>query len=223
MPANAGAVEKIRGDAEQAFKKAVKEVADVQQKMMRGGWNGNPPNPKKAIQLGMTLAVKKHLSEAQATRYEQETQQRAEFLKQVKIRNLVARLDENLSLRAEQRDKLQASLTSNWRDTWCQSLQMFMWDNQYVPEIPNQFVEPVLDNEQKSIWRSLQKVTVNFGWDGGMLGGGMFFNDGGVAVAAEAVEVVAEPEEARPAEKPAKSRPRKTPTKAAQTRLRKSR
>ena len=46
--------------------------------------------------------------------------------KQVVIDNLVAKLDQDLVLTSEQREKLVEALSANWKDSWGQSLEMLM-------------------------------------------------------------------------------------------------
>src|SRR6185437_13702190 len=56
--------------------------------------------------------------------------------------------------------------------SWCQSAQMFMHDNQYLPPIPDAYVIPFLNDAQKTVWRGTQRVQVywgNFGVMGGIL------------------------------------------------------
>ena len=61
-------------------------------------------------------------------------------------------------------------MTSHWDDSWCQSIEMFMHDYQFLPPIPDQYVAPFLNDPQKAIWRSTQKF--NGFWGGfGMMGG----------------------------------------------------
>ena len=92
--------------------------------------------------------------------------------KQLAVRNLVARLDHDLILSPDQRDKVAESLRSHWDDSWGQSLEMFMYDYQFMPPIPDQHVAPFLNDSQKKVWRSTQRVQTF--WGGfGMVGGVM--------------------------------------------------
>ena len=92
--------------------------------------------------------------------------------KQLAVRNLVARLDHDLILSPDQREKVAESLRSHWDDSWGQSLEMFMYDYQFLPPIPDQHVAPFLNDSQKKVWRGTQKVQTF--WGGfGMVGGVM--------------------------------------------------
>src|SRR5262249_22454459 len=62
------------------------------------------------------------------------------------------------------------SLSSHWDDSWCTSLEMLMQEYHYLPPIPDHYVAPFLNDAQKTIWRSVQKV--HGFWGGfGMMGG----------------------------------------------------
>ena len=89
----------------------------------------------------------------QATLYQEERAKRSASRKQLIVRNLVARLDHELVLSAEQRDQLSESLSSHWDDAWGQSLEMFMYDYAVLPPIPDQYIAPYLSEAQKRIWR----------------------------------------------------------------------
>ena len=116
--------------------------------------------------------MKTQLSAELATRLQDEVAKRDASRKQLAVRNLVARLDRELVLSPDQRDKVAASLSSHWDDSWCQSLEMFMYDYQFFPPIPDQYVAPFLNDPQKKVWRSTQKVQTF--WGGfGMMGGVM--------------------------------------------------
>ncbi len=63
----------------------------------------------------------------------------------------------------DQRDKIADSLTKHWDDSWGQSIEMFMYDYQYLPPIADNLVAPFLNEAQKKIWRGTQKVQMFFG------------------------------------------------------------
>src|SRR5262249_11087272 len=98
---------------------------------------------------------------------------------------LVARLDQDLTLSAEQRDKLSHSLSSNLNAIWLQQFEATLQQgNLIVPNsIPPKLVEPILNGTQKTIWRRNQsnnnnnptnQVNVNV-W-GGVIGGAMLID-----------------------------------------------
>jgi hypothetical protein len=119
-------------------------------------------DPRRLIQQGLAAAVKAQLPLEQAARYQDELAKRNALRKQVAVRNLVARLDHDLILSPEQRNRLSESLSSHWDDSWGQSLEMFVY-NSVLPPIPDPYVVPYLSDAQKRIWRSTQKVQGFFG------------------------------------------------------------
>jgi hypothetical protein len=119
-------------------------------------------DPRRLIQEGLAAAVKAQLPPEQAARYQDELAKRQAARKQVAVRNLVARLDHDLILSPEQRNRLSESLSSHWDDSWAQSLEMFVY-NSVLPPIPDPYVVPYLSEAQKRIWRSTQKTQGFFG------------------------------------------------------------
>ena len=91
------------------------------------------------------------------------------------IDNLVAKLDGDLVLTAEQRDKLVKALAANWKDAWGQSLQMLQNLDSFFPNIPDQVVAPILSENQKEVWRRIPR-NQNVFW-GFSFGGMMMEND----------------------------------------------
>jgi hypothetical protein len=162
----------IAVDGEAALKEAAKKFAEMQQAMMQGRWRGNTPqpDPRKIIQDALARSVKTRLSPEQAARYQAELEQRKASRKEVAVRNLVAKLDHDLFLADEQREKLVESLSKNWNDAWCQSLDILVNNEQYFPNIPNQYILPFLNPTQKKVWSgTARNGAVFFGGQPGMM------------------------------------------------------
>lgn len=175
--------------AERALKDAATEFAEWQSGRRRVPVGGKflQPVPAKSIQQGIAAAVKANLSPGQAARYQEEAARRAADQREAAVLNLVAKFDQDLALSADQREKLRASLSANWDDSWCQSLQMFMYDNQYFPQIPDQFISPILNPVQRRVWTGTQKVQQNF-FGGGVMMGNDPLDDEDLREAAEAAQ-----------------------------------
>jgi hypothetical protein len=154
---------------EQALRDAAKKYVDMMRRPMTAAQRA-ALDPRKQIREGLATAVKTRLSPELAAKYQEEIARRDAARKQLAIRNLVARLDRDLVLSPDQRGKVAESLASHWEDSWCQSIEMFMYDNQIVPPIPDQYVAPFLNDAQKKIWRGTQKAQVFYGGLG-MMGG----------------------------------------------------
>ena len=162
-------------EGEKALMETAKKFAELQQNprvMFVNNRRNTSPNPRKMIQEAMSNSAKAHLTVVQFALYQLEVEKRDANRKVVTIRNLVAKFDQDLVLTAQQRDKITESLTSNWNDDWCPSVEMFTVFNQFVPFIPDQFMMPFLNPMQKRVWEGTQKQqSFNFWGVYGFVGG----------------------------------------------------
>ena len=160
---------KIRKPAEAALKDAAKQLAKHQNQMQRGmAMRNNPTEGSKQIREAIHKAMKDTLTEPQYARYEEEATLKIATRKQTAISNLISRLDGQLYLTVDQRERISDSLTSKWQDGWEKWLAMMnMYGDRYFPTIPDQCVTPFLNTEQKLVWQSVQKVDFGAWWGGG--------------------------------------------------------
>jgi hypothetical protein len=164
-------------DVEQALKETLEQQADRQRKVIaqrRGQQQAlqlDMNNSAKLARDAVAHAVKERLSAGQADRFSAELAQRAVDRRETAAHNFVSRLDQELVLSVEQRAQITAALLARWDDAWCQSLQMFMYDEQGLPNLPDQQIAKFLSPAQKKILTTIPKNqgTVFFG--GGFLGG----------------------------------------------------
>lgn len=167
---NAEQSKKIKAAGDIGLKTAVKKFAEVQKKMqqgMRAGKQPQWPDPRKLMSEVLLKTVKETMSADQAKRYEAELAKRDAARKRAALLNLVAKLDKDLVLTADQRGKLSEALSSNWKDEWCQQLEVFMYGDTYMPLLPDAHVLPVLTEKQKQIWSSIPKQHNQiWGWAG---------------------------------------------------------
>ena len=71
-------------------------------------------------------------------------------------------------LTADQRGKLTEAINSNWKDSWCHQLEVFMYGDTYMPVVPDAHILPVLTEKQKKIWNGVPKQQNQiWGWAGG--------------------------------------------------------
>jgi hypothetical protein len=159
----------IASAAEQVLREASRNYLDAMRRPMTNAQRA-ANDPRRLIQEGLGRVVKERLPAEQAARYQEELAKRNAGRKQLTVRNLVAKLDHDLVLGAEQRDKVSESLSAHWDDSWGQSLEMFMHDYAFLPPIPDQYVAPFLNETQKKIWRSTQRVQGFFGGFGMVVG-----------------------------------------------------
>lgn len=159
-------VKKLREVGESSRKDLLRQIGKTQKQMMQG-FRGAPPrfpNPQRVITDELGKAVDKFLSTEQATQYKAELAQRESCSRRASVVNLVAIMDEMLSLTTDQRTALESALIENWQPGWDDSLERFMYVQNYVPTLPDKVLQPILNNVQQKIWREVPKQdTVFFG------------------------------------------------------------
>ena len=162
---------RIAREGEKALREASAAYAQAQMRPMRmvnGRWAY--PDPRKMIEEAMAKAVKPILTPDQAARYQAESEKRAADRKKAAARNIVSKLDQDLILTPEQREKLDEAVVARWDDSWCQSLETLLYGDQYYPRLPDDVVTPHLDDKQKEIWHGArQNQNFFFGFVGNML------------------------------------------------------
>jgi hypothetical protein len=164
---------KIKAASDRCLKAALRKYALTQNRMMHGGW-GRPnmpsmPDPTNLVHQSLARTLASTLAPAQKKRYDEEIAERKVNRKRVTVENVVVMIDDRLVLSAEQRKELTELLSKNWKETWVQSVEMLLHNNQYLPKIPDRFVTPVLNETQKRVWRTSQKHNHmhwgGFGWN----------------------------------------------------------
>ena len=159
---------KIRAAADVAVKEGAKAVLQPQRANVNGVMRSQPTAGAQAIHDSLHETLKKTLTGEQLERYEAEDTKRTEATKQATILGVVALLDGALFLSQEQREKIGANLDKNWQRDWEQWLFVYQhYNGQYVPQLPDQHIAPVLNEEQKLVWSGLQKVSFNSWHDNG--------------------------------------------------------
>ncbi len=157
---------KIKAAGEASLKQAAKEMAQFQNRQNQGIaiQTRMQPEPRKIVREAVAKALRESLTADQMQRYALEANARTEQRKQATILCVVSRLDGGLSLSADQREKIIDSISSHWEDKWEQWLMISNYGDQYFPEVPEGFIAPFLNNEQKSVWKGLQKINLGMWW-----------------------------------------------------------
>jgi len=127
---------------------------------------GNANNdPRESIRKGVASVCKKELTAEQFAAYERECERRELFFREAIASILISRMDEKLALSEEQRGKLLDSFIEKWDAQWAPPLEMFLYNNEYWPSIPDKVVSPHLTPAQWEIWTRLTKNApqVHFG------------------------------------------------------------
>ena len=193
---------KLVGD--RAAKNTLRKIAQAQKKMQQGVQPGQQvewPDPRSLISELLAKEIAATLSAEQAERYQLELVKRAEARKRVTLLNLVAKIDKDLLLTAEQRTKLSESLTTNWKSTWGQQLEVFVYGDQFTPILPEERVLPFLNEKQKTIWKSAPKNENQFwGWMGFGFMQGVATEEDGVLIEEKVEEKADDKRDAEPQE-----------------------
>ena len=157
---------KIKAAGEASLKQAAKEMGQFQNRQNQGIaiQARIQPEPRKMIREAVDKALRETLTAEQIQRFSREATARKEQRKRAAILCVVSRLDGCLSLNADQREKIIDSITSHWEDKWEQWLMINVYGDQYFPEMPEQYVAPILNPDQKSVWNGLQKINLGGWW-----------------------------------------------------------
>jgi hypothetical protein len=161
-PAQREAVAKA---SQQYLPDILRQCAVAQAQMMQGRRpSQSPSSATDVFQQRLVEIAGKSLRPEQIERYRRELELRSASRKRAVVDYMVARADQTLTLSAEQRETLAAALTKNYSDTWEKCLSIWMNNVQYMPSIPDTHISPLLSEEQKTVWRGLQKLgDVNVG------------------------------------------------------------
>jgi hypothetical protein len=150
------------------------------QPQMQGVWfgGGRPqlPDARNSIQAGVKKLVEAELPKEQSAIYIEESEKRSEFGKKVSVDNLVARIDKEVNLSPEQREKITKSLIEHWDKSWAPQLEMFMNGMDMVPNVPAQWIRPHLSAVQQAAWNRVNKQTGHM-FLGGMGNEGQVIDD----------------------------------------------
>jgi hypothetical protein len=149
---------------ERALKNTATKLAETRQPLQvgpRGPHAGS--DAQRLMRDGLVEAAKAYVSAEQLARYWSEVEQRDESRKQTAVRNLVAKLDQDLVLSTEQRDRIAESLSAHWHDAWGRSLELYVQGDQFIPGVPDECVTPYLNETQKRVWATTQQSRTVFG------------------------------------------------------------
>jgi hypothetical protein len=103
--------------------------------------------------------VRGALTPDQAERYEHEVRLRIANRRRTLIQVLIAKLDEVLTLKDDQRDKLTTFLGEAWSSDWDRTAFFWQTTAESFPPLPLFVMTEVLDEGQLQQWQSLNKVS----------------------------------------------------------------
>ena len=153
----------IREAGETGLKQYALQFAAQQRQMQRGVANVVPSiDAGQLIRQAIISKLETILPNDKFMEFKAESVQRMEIRKRAILMNVVSLLDSKLLLEQDQRERILASLTSRWVDSWEKWSMLNMYGGRYLPMIPDDCVTNVLTSEQKKIWVGIQKV--DFSW-----------------------------------------------------------
>ncbi len=158
---------RLKDSAEPALVAAADALVKFQMHLNQG-WNGQlalvTPNVSKTITEHLLPIAREHLSAEQVQRYEAQLAKRAAHRRRAVIANMVVRIDKELLLTADQREKFEKIIAANWEDSWGSDLRLFLMNIPTLPSLPEGEVRDVLNPYQLQIWEGLPRNnTVYFG------------------------------------------------------------
>jgi hypothetical protein len=137
----------------------LRQCAVVEAQVMQGRVSSRSTSSVSDVfQQRLVEIARKSLRPEQIERYRRELELRSASRKRAVVDYMVARADQSLTLSAQQREKLAATLTKNYSDAWEKCLSIWMNNVQYMPSIPDTHILSLLDEEQRTVWRGLQKL-----------------------------------------------------------------
>jgi hypothetical protein len=115
-----------------------------------------PADPPGMIAAALAASVAEHVGREQATAFEQQVAQRKDRRREAVIREIVAALDGELFLSAEQRRTIEKALAEKWDDSMALSVQDMHVDNgvRVFPGVPDECVRPHLTAAQRERFRT---------------------------------------------------------------------
>lgn len=148
---------KLSQEGGKVLKEVAGKVAESQFKMLQGIANPTFFSTPTEVQKAMAAAVKTILTPEQSARYQAEIDTRARAERAIIARALVAKFDRILNLSPDQRTKITASIAKSDSPT-AKSMNNIMYNNEYIPAIPDADVVGFLDAQQKTIWQGAERV-----------------------------------------------------------------
>lgn len=136
----------------------VDEIRKDLKKCLLEGVQGPAPVPCEVLQERLVDAVTPHLSRSEAAFYRAEVQKRRTHERAACVDTFVVLLDQQMNFSDKQRQALVAALLPNWKPDWSQTVEVACaTGDTTLPEVPNEFIEPLLDPEQITIWKGWPK------------------------------------------------------------------
>jgi len=119
-------------------------------------------NPYHRVREDVAKLLEPLVSPEQHAKYVEEARLRDEYERDAAVGIVLDMVDAKLALSADQRKEIYGKLMEEWKDIDLQWLQNYRNNPQYMPQMPDELISPVLTEKQKELWiaATLQKVTM---------------------------------------------------------------
>ena len=156
-------------EAQPTLLEAARAFATNQREIQQGRWRrgSNNLDPRATMQAAMLRLVRDRLTPEQSALYAAEVERRSADRKRVSIDNIVAQMDIELELTADQREGIARAISRDWDDAWDLALEVYEIGPQFLPNLPAKLTDPFLNDAQKRLWRETPCSQIfYFGWIG---------------------------------------------------------
>lgn len=127
-------------------------------------------DPSNVIRAKLFEVLKKELPAETFAAIEKEWMHRQSYERSATIAAAIYLIDEKLRLDEKQREAIAKGIAENWEDrfgTW-RVLAQYNWE--YLPNIPDKIIKPLLNEEQTTLWNATPRHTVGMGLGGDEIG-----------------------------------------------------
>jgi len=116
-------------------------------------------NPYIRVREDVANLLKPLLSAEQYTRFVAEAKSRDEYERDAAVGTVLEMLDAKLILSPEQQTQLQEKLSADETLPDLHTLSVYSSNTQYMPQLSERLITPVLTEAQKQIWSSLNRIS----------------------------------------------------------------
>ena len=117
-------------------------------------------NPFKRVREDVAKLLQPLVSAEQYSRYTAEAKARDEFERDAVVETLLEMLDTKLVLSPDQQTQLKEKLSADDTLIDLHSLAVYRSNAQYLPQLPETLIVPILTASQKQVWNSLNRVNI---------------------------------------------------------------
>ncbi len=137
-------------------------VADNQVRIMGPGNEQLDENPYHRIRRDAAKYLQPLVSKEQYDRYQTESKQRDEFERGAVVGMIIGLIDDKIAMTEQQRAEMTELMMHEDGGLDLQSMQVYMYNPQYVPKLPVKVANKVFDKKQLTAWKSLNSVQMSF-------------------------------------------------------------